>query len=143
MVHYKVRKSFSNTWDYSFTTSVRSNRLSAAAHVEASDTGVVIANLVVKVLPGVKVQVLVEGATAKAGADEDMVEGLAVHVEQVGVALSGVKVDSLLEVDEAGLAQEGLHGLDLGELVEVTSGNNAGLGVKLHDLRNEVLEIES
>ena len=98
-----------------------------------------VANLVVVALPGVQVQMLILGAPAGRGADKHVVKGLAVHVEQVRVALGGGHVGHVVEIQQPGALQEDLDGLDLGELVEVACGDDGGSGALLEDLGDEVL----
>lgn len=107
--------------------------------MELRNARVVIADLVVIVLPGVEVQVLVLGRASGSRADVHVVEGLAVHVEEVGVALVDGDLSRLIEICEAGLVRENLQGLDLDEVVEVPCCDDVGLGVLLEDLGNEAL----
>ena len=110
----------------------------AAADVQAGDARVVVADLVVVVLPRVEVEVLILGLPGDGGADEHVVEGLAVHVEQVGVAVLGGHVGHIIEIEQTRGLLEGGDGGDLDELVEVTSSDDSGRGVLLEDLGNEL-----
>lgn len=107
--------------------------------MEPRNARIVIADLVVKVLPGVEVQMLILGRAPGSLAHVHVVEGLAVHVEEVGVALAGGDPRYLVEVREAGLSGEDLQGLDLGEVVEIAGCDDVGLGVLLEDLGDEAL----
>jgi hypothetical protein len=120
-------------------TSSQTPRSGATAKVELGNTRVVVANLVVVVLPRVEVKVLVEGTATDRRADEHVVEGLAVVVEQVRVAVGGFDADNLLQVDKPGDGQEVLDGQDLGKFVVITGRDDAGGGVQSQDLGNEVL----
>lgn len=99
-----------------------------------------IADLVVIVLPSVEMHMLILGPTPGSRAHVHVIKSLAVHVEEVGVALGDGHVDNLIEVREAGLVGEDLQGLDLGEVVEVAGCDYVGLGVLLKDLGDEALE---
>lgn len=96
---------------------------------------------VVVQLPGVDVDMLVVRLVrlGERGADEHVVELLGVHVVDVRVALVDGDADDLVEVEQARLGGEGSQGLDEGELVEVTAGDDAGVGVLGEDLGDEGL----
>lgn len=98
-----------------------------------------IADLVVIVLPGVEVHVLILGRATGSRAHVHVVQGLAVHVEEVGVAFVDGDLGNLVEVREAGLVGEDLQGLNLDEVVEVAGSDDVGLGVLLEDLGDEAL----
>lgn len=95
--------------------------------------------LIIIVLPRVQVQMFVQRASAQRRAHVEVIQLLAVHVEEVRVPLREFKTDHLVEVEEAGLGGEARHGLYLGELVEVAGGDDACLGVLCEDLCDEVL----
>ena len=101
-----------------------------------------VANLIVKVLPGVYVQMFVTSSLGQIATDVHMIESLAVHVEEISVPFHGVHVDCVFEVDEAGSILEDSHRLSLGILVEVASGYDVGVAVFLENLGNEVLQRE-
>lgn len=128
----------------SFTSCPHSTRLPphhlcAAANVELRDAGIVVADLAGVRLPGVEVEVLKLGVLAEGLAGVHVVEGLAVHVKQVAVALLGRGVDHVVHVHEARLLGKDAHRLDLGKLVKVARGDDARLGVPGEDLGNEGL----
>jgi hypothetical protein len=99
----------------------------------------VVADLVVVVLPGVEVQVLVLDGLLQGRADIHVVEGLGVHVEEIGVTLLGGDVGDIVQVQHAGDVLEDLEGLDLGEVVEIASSDDAGAGVLFEDLSDKRL----
>lgn len=99
-----------------------------------------IADLVIIILPSVEMHMLILGPAPGSRAHVHVVESLAVHVKEVGVPLVDGDVGDLVEVREAGLVGENLHGLNLGEVVEVPGGDYVGLGVLLKDLGDEALE---
>jgi hypothetical protein len=72
-------------------------------------------------------------------ADVHVVQGLAVLVKKVRVALSLGQANHLVEVDEAGLGRERLEGLDLREFVEVARGDDACAGILGEDGGSKVL----
>jgi hypothetical protein len=111
----------------------------AAAHVDHGNAGVVVADLVVVVLPSVEVQVLVLDRLLQGRADVHVVEGLGVHVEEVGVTLLGWDIRDIVQVQHAGDVLEDLEGLNLGEVVEIASSDDAGAGVLLEDLSDKGL----
>lgn len=96
----------------------------AATDVQVGDTGVMVADLIIVVLPRVEVEVLVFGAFLDARADVHMIEGLGVHIEEVSVALLNRNVGDIVEVEEARDLLEGNEGLNLNKLVEVTGNDD-------------------
>jgi hypothetical protein len=70
--------------------------------------------------------------------DVHVVELLAVLAEYIRVAFSRWNASNDVEIEKAGCAHESLQGLDEGELVEVSSGNNGRIGVTLQNLANEI-----
>jgi hypothetical protein len=104
-----------------------------------------ITDLIIIVLPCVQVQMLqlrcaCLGTHSPLG-DEQMIQLLRVHIEQVSVSLLGRNSGNLIEVEHGTAGHEGLEGFDLGELVEVAGSNDAGLGIDLQDRSDEVLEM--
>lgn len=91
-------------------------------------------------LPSVQVHVLVLATLANAWAHVHVIERLAVHVEQVGVALDGFDANNLIKLSQTRLGGKECHGLNLGKFVKVTSCDDTGLGVLVENLSNEVLE---
>lgn len=68
-----------------------------------------------------------------------VVEGLDVHVEEVGVALVDGDPSNLIEVREARFVGKDLQRFDLDEVVEVAGGDDVRLGVVFEDLGDEAL----
>lgn len=125
---------------YPFLRKELASAAAAAADIQLGDAGVVVADLVVVVLPRVEVEVLVLGTLAEGRADKHVVEGLGVLVEEVSVALLNRHVNDVIHVDEARDLLKDLDGVDLDELVEVTSDDDTGGRVLLEDLGNEILK---
>lgn len=98
-----------------------------------------VTRLAVIVLPSVQVQVLDLGMIGQPPANVHVVQGLAVLVKQVRVALDRGKTSDLVGVKQARLGGKGLNGLDLRKLVEVAGGDDASLGVLGEDPGDEVL----
>ena len=99
-----------------------------------------VGDLAIVCLPSVQVHVLVLATLTDAWAHIHVVERLAVHVEQVGVALDGLDADNRIKLLQTRLGSEERHGLNLGEFVKVTGSDDTGLGVFFENLSNEVLE---
>lgn len=69
-----------------------------------------------------------------------VVQGLAILIKQVGVALSLRQTNHLVQINKARLGGKRLERLDLREFVKVTSRNDPRLGVLGEDVRNEFLQ---
>ena len=112
---------------------------SLLAQVQPRNARVVIADLAVIVLPGVEMHVLIPDVASSSWTHVHVVEGLAVHVEEVGVALADGDLSNLVEVSEAGHVGEDPQRLNLDKVVEVSGGDDVRLGVLREDLGDEVL----
>jgi hypothetical protein len=102
-----------------------------------------VTDLTRRVLPSVDVQMLVLDALAKLLADKHVVQSLAVAIKQIRVSLCRGDLGSVVNVHKARSLDESLNGCNVGELVEVTGGDDVSLLVLLEDLRNEFLNIVS
>ena len=115
---------------YSIVHDAGHSRL-AAADVEVGNQRVVVTGEVRVPQPGGEVEVLDLGSVGdESRADQDVVELLSIHVEDVGVAL-GLGEAEGAELRHVVLLGEDALGLHEGELIEVAGGDDAGLRVLL------------
>lgn len=77
------------------------------------------------------------------GADIHVIELLAVHVEEIRVALRLLDAGHLVKIAQTGLGDEGLERGDEGELVEVACGDYFGVGVLFENRCDKGLSVVS
>lgn len=76
-------------------------------------------------------------------ADIHVIELLAIHVEEIGIALRLLDAGHLVKIAQTRLGEKGFERRDEGELIEIACGDHLGVGVLREDGRDEGLGLVS